>query len=81
MSTTGSSAPRLRAAALSVTRRPAAECVNETDATIAEKGARFIAPIPEEFTRIRTKHSCLEDTILPAGSYVGRNAAVHSIGS
>jgi len=49
----------------------AAECVNETDATVAEKGAHFIAPIPEEFTRIRTKHSCLEATILPAGSYPG----------
>ena len=60
---------------------PAAECVNETDATISEKGAHFIAPIPEEFTRIRTKHSCLEATILPAGSYAGQNAAIRSIGS
>jgi len=79
VSTTGSSAPRLRAAAFSVTRRPAAECVNETDATIAEKGAHFIAPIPEEFTRIVT--SRLEAMILPASSHAGQNAAIHSIGS
>jgi uncharacterized protein len=50
-------------------------------AAVAEKGGRFIAPAPEEATRIRAKHSFLKATTLPAGSYAGQDAAVNSVGS
>ena len=50
-------------------------------AAVAEKGGRFMAPTPDEATRIRAKHSFLKATTLPAGSYAGQNAAVNSVGS
>jgi hypothetical protein len=50
-------------------------------AAVAQAGGRFIAPSPEETTRIRAKHSFLKATVLPAGSYPGQNEAVHSVGS
>src|SRR5665647_1946331 len=50
-------------------------------AALAEKGGRFIAPTAEEATRIRSKHSFLKSTTLPAGSYAGQNAAIQSVGS
>ena len=50
-------------------------------AAVAETGGRFIAPTPDEATRIRAKYSFLKATTLPAGSYAGQNAPVNSIGS
>jgi uncharacterized protein len=50
-------------------------------AAVAEKDGRFIAPTPEEATRIRAKHSFLKATSLPAGSYPGQSEAVSSVGS
>jgi uncharacterized protein len=50
-------------------------------AKVAEAGGRFIAPSPEEATRIRAKHSFLKATALPAGSYAGQPAAIQSVGS
>lgn len=48
---------------------------------VAQAGGRFIAPTPEEAARIRTKHSFLKATALPANSYPGQTAPVHSVGS
>ena len=48
---------------------------------IAQAGGRFIAPSPDEATRIRAKHSFLKSTALPAGSYPGQTEAVNSVGS
>ncbi len=48
---------------------------------IAEKGGRFIAPSADEAARIRSKHSFLKATTLPAQSYPGQNSPVHSVGS
>ncbi|MBI2716534.1 MAG: TAXI family TRAP transporter solute-binding subunit [Rhizobiales bacterium] len=50
-------------------------------AAVAQAGGRFIAPSPEEATRIRAKHSFLKATTLPAGSYPGQTEAVNSVGS
>ena len=50
-------------------------------AAVAQAGGRFIAPSPEEVTRVRAKHSFLKATTLPAGSYAGQSAAIHSVGS
>ena len=50
-------------------------------AAVAEKSGRFIAPTPAEAARIRAKHSFLKAITLPAGSYPGQNAPVHSVGS
>ena len=50
-------------------------------AAIAQAGGRFIAPTPDEATRIRAKHSFLKSTTLPAGSYPGQNEKVESVGS
>jgi len=50
-------------------------------AALAEKGGRFIAPTAEEAARIRSKHSFLKNTTLPADSYAGQNAAIQSVGS
>ncbi len=44
-------------------------------AKVAEAGGRFIAPSPEEATRIRAKHSFLKATTLPANSYAGQTAS------
>lgn len=48
---------------------------------VAQAGGRFIAPTAEETARILAKHSFLKATTLPAGSYPGQDAAVHSVGS
>jgi hypothetical protein len=50
-------------------------------AQVAEAGGRFIAPTPEEAARIRTKHSFLKATTLPADSYAGQHEAIPSVGS
>ncbi|MBI3703292.1 MAG: TAXI family TRAP transporter solute-binding subunit [Rhizobiales bacterium] len=50
-------------------------------AAVAQAGGRFIAPSADEAARIRTKHSFLKATTLPAGSYPGQTEAVHSVGS
>jgi len=50
-------------------------------ATVALAGGRFIAPTPDEATRIRAKHSFLKALTLPAGSYPGQSAPVNSVGS
>ena len=50
-------------------------------AKIAETGGRFIAPSPDEASRIRAKHSFLKSTTLPANSYPGQTSAVNSVGS
>jgi uncharacterized protein len=50
-------------------------------AAVAQAGGRFIAPSPQEVTRVRAKHSFLKSTILPAGSYAGQSAAINSVGS
>ncbi len=50
-------------------------------AAVAQAGGRFIAPSPEEVTRVRAKHSFLKATTLPAGSYAEQSAAIHSVGS
>jgi hypothetical protein len=50
-------------------------------AKVAEGGGRFIAPSPEEATRIRAKHSFLKATTLPANSYAEQTEAIASVGS
>ena len=47
----------------------------------APAGARFIAPSAEEIKRITAKHSFIKPLTLPAGSYAGQNAPVHTVGS
>jgi uncharacterized protein len=49
--------------------------------TLAQAGGRFIAPSAPEIERIRAKHSFLKPLSIPAGSYPGQNAAIHSVGS
>lgn len=44
-------------------------------------GARFIAPSADEITQIRAKHSFLKPLIVPADSYPGQTAPIHSLGS
>ena len=44
-------------------------------------GARFIAPDADEIVRIRARHSFLKPLTVPAGSYLGQNAPIHSVGS
>ena len=48
---------------------------------IAQAGGRFIAPTPEERTRILARHSFLKATTLPAGSYPGQSEPIQSVGS
>jgi uncharacterized protein len=50
-------------------------------ANVAQAGGRFIAPDKDEATRIRAKHSFLKALMLPANSYPGQTAPVHSVGS
>ena len=47
----------------------------------APGGARFIAPAPEEITRIQTKHAFLRTITVPAGTYPGQDTAITSVGS
>ena len=49
--------------------------------TMAQSGARFIAPSADEIARIRAKHSFLKPLTLPAGSYAGQRAPIASVGS
>jgi hypothetical protein len=49
--------------------------------TMAQSGARFIAPSTEEIARIRAKHSFLKPLTVPANSYPGQTAPIDSMGS
>ncbi len=44
-------------------------------------GARFIAPLPEEISRIRAKYPFLKRMVLPAGSYPRQDRPVTTVGS
>ena len=44
-------------------------------------GARFIVPTAEEIARVRAKHPFLKPMTIPAGSYAGQTAPIHSLGS
>ncbi len=44
-------------------------------------GARFIAPMHEEITRIRAKHAFLKPLTVPAGSYPKQSEPIASLGS
>jgi TRAP transporter TAXI family solute receptor len=48
---------------------------------VAEAGGRFIAPSPEERTRIRAKHTFLKALTMPANSYPGQTVPLESVGS
>jgi uncharacterized protein len=48
---------------------------------VAQAGGRFLAPDADERTRIRAKHPFLKPMTVPAGSYPGQNAEIHSVGS
>ena len=43
-------------------------------------GARFIVPDAGEIERIRAKHPHLRRMTVPAGTYAGQNAPIHSVG-
>jgi hypothetical protein len=47
----------------------------------APGGARFIAPSKDEIKMILEKHPFLKGVTMPAASYAGQKAAVHSVGS
>jgi TRAP transporter TAXI family solute receptor len=49
--------------------------------TMAQSGARFIAPSAEEIARIRARHSFLKPLTVPANSYPGQSAPIDSMGS
>jgi hypothetical protein len=44
-------------------------------------GARFIAPSADEIKRITAKHTFIKPLTLPAGSYAGQSAPVHTLGA
>ncbi len=44
-------------------------------------GVRFIAPTADEIVRMRARHAFLKAMTIPAGSYPGQDAAIHSMGS
>ena len=50
-------------------------------ATMAQSGARFIAPSADEIARIRAKHSFLKPLTVPANSYPGQTTPINSVGS
>jgi TRAP transporter TAXI family solute receptor len=52
-------------------------------ATMAKSpgGARFIAPDAAEIKRILAKHPFLKPLTVPAGTYPGQDASIHSVGS
>jgi TRAP transporter TAXI family solute receptor len=52
-------------------------------ATMAKSagGARFIAPDAAEIARILAKHPFLKPLTVPAGTYPGQDAPIHSVGS
>ncbi len=47
----------------------------------SEPGARFIAPGPDEITRILQRHAFLRPLTVPAGVYRGQHAPISSVGS
>ena len=49
--------------------------------TVAQSGARFIAPSADEIARIRAKHSFLKPLTVPPNSYPGQTAPLDSVGS
>jgi TRAP transporter TAXI family solute receptor len=49
--------------------------------TMARAGGRFIAPGAGEIERIRARHAFLKPLTIPAGSYPGQDAPIHSVGS
>jgi len=48
---------------------------------VAQAGGRFLAPDADDIERIRAKHAFLKAMTVPAGSYPGQNAEIHSVGS
>ncbi len=48
---------------------------------IAKAGGRFVGPDAEEVKRILAKNPSLQAVTLPARSYPGQDAAIHSVGS
>ena len=44
-------------------------------------GVRFIAPTAEEIARMSAKYTLLKPMTIPAGSYPGQTAPIHSLGS
>jgi len=48
---------------------------------IAKAGGRFVGPDAEEVKRILAKNPSLQAVTLPAKSYPGQDAAIHSVGS
>jgi TRAP transporter TAXI family solute receptor len=48
---------------------------------IAKSGGRFVGPDADEVKRILAKNPSLQAVTLPAGSYPGQDAAIHSVGS
>jgi TRAP transporter TAXI family solute receptor len=48
---------------------------------IAKSGGRFVGPDAEEVKRILAKNPSLQAVTLPAKSYPGQDAAIHSVGS
>src|SRR5258708_1995877 len=48
---------------------------------MAQAGGRFLAPDAGELERIRAKHPFLKALTVPAGSYPGQSAEIHSVGS
>jgi TRAP transporter TAXI family solute receptor len=48
---------------------------------VAQAGGRFLAPDAEERAQIRAKHAFLKALTVPAGSYPGQHAEIHSVGS
>ncbi len=48
---------------------------------LAKSGARFIAPSADEIKTILAKQPALQAVTLPARSYPGQDAALHSVGS
>ncbi|MEO8142715.1 MAG: TAXI family TRAP transporter solute-binding subunit [Betaproteobacteria bacterium] len=50
-------------------------------AALTKAGARFVGPDADEVKRILAKNPSLQAVTLPAKSYPGQDAAVHSVGS
>jgi TRAP transporter TAXI family solute receptor len=48
---------------------------------VAQAGGRFLAPDADELTRIRARHPFLKAMTVPAASYPGQTAEIHSVGS
>ena len=48
---------------------------------LAKQGGRFIGPTPDEVKRILEKQPALQAVTLPAKSYPGQDAPLHSVGS